>query len=79
MTDQSGNGIPHVGVVLSGGSLSQPLTAITNSFGYFNFYDLQTGQTYIVTPDSGRYTFTPNSLVINFTEEFLAANFVGVE
>lgn len=79
LTDQSGNGIPHVGVVLSGGSLSQPLTAITNSFGYFNFYDLQTGQTYIVTPDSGRYTFTPNSLVINFTEEFLAANFVGVE
>jgi uncharacterized delta-60 repeat protein len=75
-----GYGADGVTVLLSGGPLSQPEVAITNPFGYYNFYDIEVGHTYIVTPQTGRYSsFSPPNMVVNLTDEFLGANFTAIE
>jgi len=43
-----GQGIRNAEVVISGGTLTEPMRVQTGSFGYYNFEGLQTGQTYMV-------------------------------
>lgn len=74
--NSGGVGVTGVRVILSGGSLPEPRVALANSFGFYTFYDVPAGHTYILTPE-GRYTFSPTSLVINLTDEFLEANFTA--
>ena len=38
--------------------------ARSNPFGYFNFKDVSTGETYIITVESKRYKFTPQAVNI---------------
>lgn len=76
---QTGGGVFGVDVILSGPSLPQPRAATTNTFGYYHFYEVPSGQTYIVTPQTGRYTFSPTSQAINLIDEFLDANFTAFE
>lgn len=52
-----GAGIGNVRVSLSGGSLTAPRIAITNSFGYFTFDDIEAGQSVVITVTSKRYGF----------------------
>jgi uncharacterized delta-60 repeat protein len=73
----NGSGVSGVRVILTGGSLTGPRVSLTSSFGYYNFYDLPAGQTYIVTPESTRYTFSPTNQVISLVDEFLQANFTA--
>ena len=51
-------------------------TAMSNSFGYFRFTEVESGQTYIIGVRSKRYLFTPQILTINedVTELILTAN-----
>jgi hypothetical protein len=37
---------------------------MTNPFGYYNFEDLQAGQTYVITVGSKQYTFSVPSRII---------------
>lgn len=69
----SGQGISRAIVSISGGNLPSAIKIQTGSFGYFNFPNLQTGQTYTITVGSKRYTFaqptrmvTPQADVTNF-------------
>lgn len=39
-------------------------TTLSTSLGYYRFYDVQVGQTYIITVDSKRYTFTPTAVTV---------------
>jgi hypothetical protein len=57
-------GLPRVMVTITGGSLPQPVMRMTNPFGYYNFEDLQAGQTYVITVGSKQYTFSVPSRII---------------
>lgn len=54
---EDGMGIGNVRVTLIGGTLTAPRIALTSSFGYFTFEDVETGQTYVVSVSSKRYGF----------------------
>ncbi len=40
-------------------------TALTNSFGYFTFFEVATGQTYSLSAESKQYNFTPQNITVN--------------
>lgn len=73
----SGQGIRNAHVVITGNSLSEPLVTATGSFGYFTFNGLQTGQTYVVTINSQRYTFSTPSRVISLVDNVTDVDFVA--
>ena len=77
VTTADGRGIRNAHVVISGNGLSEPRTATTGSFGYFSFEGLATGETYVVTVDSQRYTFSIPSRVISLVDNVVDANFVA--
>ena len=52
-------------------------TAISSSFGYFRFDDVEVGQTYILTVVSKRYLFINNTQVITVFDEIGELNFTA--
>ncbi|MEZ5306765.1 MAG: carboxypeptidase-like regulatory domain-containing protein [Pyrinomonadaceae bacterium] len=77
VVDAFGYGIPHVSMIVSGGTLSESRTVRTNNFGYYQFERLDIGESYVLQPFSGRYQFDNASMVINLDSDFLNANFLG--
>jgi hypothetical protein len=77
VTTADGRGIRNARVVISGNGLPEPRTATTGSFGYFSFEGLQAGQTYVVTVNSKRYTFSVPSRVITLLDNLADVNFVA--
>jgi hypothetical protein len=63
--------------VISGGNLEHPRVATTGSFGYYSFEGLAVGQTYVVTVNSKRYTFSMPSRVISLVDNVTDADFVA--
>ncbi|MBX7055820.1 MAG: carboxypeptidase-like regulatory domain-containing protein [Pyrinomonadaceae bacterium] len=57
----AGQGIRNSLVTISGGDLSSPVTAQTGNFGYFRFSGLHSAQTYTITVNSKRFTFSQSS------------------
>lgn len=72
-----GNGIKNAAVILTGGTLTQPMIVKTGSFGRFSFENLQTGQSYIVTVDSKRYIFDTTTRVVNLDSSITDIDFVS--
>jgi hypothetical protein len=72
-----GIAIRNAEVTITGNTLTTPLRATTSSFGYFSFDGLQTGETYVVTVNSRRYTFAVPSQVISLTDNVSDLNFVA--
>jgi hypothetical protein len=77
VTTADGRGIRNARVVISGNGLPEPRTATTGSFGYFSIEGLQAGQTYVVTVNSKRYTFSVPSRVITLLDNLADVNFVA--
>ena len=77
VTTSDGRGIRNARVTISGNSLPESRVVQTGSFGYFSFEGLQTGQTYVVTVSSQRYTFSTPSRVISLVDNVVDANFVA--
>lgn len=50
-----------VWVTLSGGGLSSPIAVQTNTFGEYRFNNILSGQTYTLSVENKKYTFTPSS------------------
>jgi hypothetical protein len=75
----AGNGIRNAEVVLSGGTLTEPMRIQTGSFGYYNFEGLQTGQTYILTVNSRRFIFTTPTRVVSLTDNIADLDFIAVD
>lgn len=50
--------------------------AMTNSFGYYKFYDITVGETVVVTVKSKRYVYEPK--VLNVGEEITGLDFIPV-
>lgn len=76
ITKSNGSGISGVTVGLTN-SLGVTTYALTSSMGYYTFYDVPVGQTYIVTPSSTRYTFNPTNRIISVMDELADVDFAG--
>jgi len=72
-----GYGIRNAKVVITGNSLTEPIITQTGSFGWFNIDGLRTGETYVVTVNSQRYTFSTPSRVISLTDNVVDADFIA--
>ena len=72
-----GLGIRNARVVITGNSLVEPRVAITGSFGWFSIDGLRTGETYVVTVNSQRYTFNTPSRVISLIDNVVDADFIA--
>ena len=72
-----GVAIRNAEVIVTGNSLETPLRVTTSSFGYFTFDGLQTGETYVVTVNSRRFTFQAPSQVISLTDNVSDVNFIA--
>lgn len=79
ITNSRGRGLGSVRVKLTGGSLTEPRYATTTSFGYYQFAEVESGDTYILEASSRRYHFAQPTIVVTLNESFTAANFVGDE
>jgi hypothetical protein len=77
VTTSDGRGIRNARVTISGNSLPESRVVQTGSFGYFSFDGLQTGQTYVVTVSSQRYTFSVPSRVITLVDNVADADFTA--
>ena len=78
VSSSSGNGIRNVIVTLFSPNGSV-LTARTSSFGYFRFDEIASGETYVVSVNSKRYTFDPSSKILSVNEEIADVDFVSQE
>lgn len=74
---QTGRGISRANVVLFNTVDNTVKTAVTNQFGRYNFYDLNTGDFYILSVNHKRYTFTPNSFEFQLSENLDDVVFIG--
>lgn len=77
MLDDGITGVPRATLTLVGGSLAQPLTIRTNPFGFYNFENLEVGQTYIVTVHSKQFTFTIPTRVFTPNDNIMDADFIA--
>ncbi len=77
VTTADGQGIRNAKVTVTSNSLAASKVAATGSFGYFTFDSLSTGEMYIVTVNSKRYTFSTPSRVISLNENIADADFIA--
>ncbi len=70
-------GLSNVIVKLSGGNLTQPISARTNNFGFYQFDNLPVGETYVLTVSSKKYVFTEPSRTVNLLDEITDADFTA--
>jgi Carboxypeptidase regulatory-like domain len=77
VTASDGRGIVNARVTISGGSLTQPVSTITGSFGYYQVDDLPAGGTYVVTVNSKRFTFSTPSQVVSLGDNRSDINFTA--
>jgi len=73
-----GRPIRNVTVSVTGNSLSEPRVVQTGSFGYYNFDDLRTGETYVITVQGRRYFFQTPSQIVSLTDNIADLNFIAV-
>lgn len=73
----NGNGIRNANVVITGNALSEPIVVQTGSFGWFYFDGLRAGETYVITVNSSRYTFSTPSRVISLVDNVIDADFIA--
>ena len=78
VVDGKGNGVSRVSVMISGGELTEPLYATTNSFGGYSF-DVPSGQTYFVTVSSRKYYFENPTQVVTVNDNITNEDFIAGE
>lgn len=72
-----GSGIRNAAISITGNSLTQPRIAKTSAFGYFSIDGLAAGETYVVTVNSKRYTFSAPSRIVTLTDNIGDVDFVA--
>ena len=76
--EASGQGIPRIRVMLIGGSLEEPIYAVTNAFGFYRFDNVETGEAYVVRAQSRRHVFANPSIFVNLGDNISGLDFVAV-
>lgn len=77
VTTANGQGIRGAAIVITGNNLPTPIIVKTGSLGYFQVDNLDTGNTYVVTVVSKRFTFAQPSRVMILTDNISDADFVA--
>jgi hypothetical protein len=77
VTTADGTAIRNAEMVLTGNTLETPLRVSTSSFGYFTFEGLRAGETYVLTVNSRRFTFSQPSRVISLTDNATGMDFIA--
>jgi hypothetical protein len=77
VTTADGRAIRNADVVITGDTLEQPIRVTTGSFGWYSFDGLRTGETYVVTVNSRRFTFSTPSRVISLVDNIADADFTA--
>ena len=72
-------GLRRVNVTLLNTATGETRSAVTNTFGYYNFNDIPSGAAYVVTVSSRRYTFSNPSQVVNVSDNVSELNFIANE
>lgn len=72
-----GAGIRNAVITVSGGNLTQPIYIRTSAFGYYTIEDLEVGETYVLTINSKRFTFTNPNRIITLNENVGDADFIA--
>lgn len=73
---QTGSGVNQVIVRLIALS-GETKTILSSSLGYYRFTDVQVGETYIISVESKRYTFSQPMVVRTVLEEISDLNFIA--
>jgi Lamin Tail Domain/Carboxypeptidase regulatory-like domain len=73
----SGRGIGNVRVTLQSVATGEVRYVRTNPFGYYRFSELETGEDYVLSVASKRYTFAQSSVVVNLNENLEGLNFIA--
>jgi len=73
----SGQGIRNARMTLTN-STGTTRTAITSSFGYYSFDEVEVGQTYVVSVRSKRFQFANNTQVVSVNDEITALTFTAL-
>jgi len=76
VTTSTGQGIPNATLTVTGSEIA-PMTLRTNGFGYYNFPNIPSGSTYIVTVSSKMYTFANPSQTVTLDESASSVDFVS--
>jgi fimbrial isopeptide formation D2 family protein len=77
VTDTLGRGLSQVSVTILNPTNSFMWTATTNSFGYFRFDSIPTGESYVATVASKRYSFPVSSQAFTLNDDLTGLNFIG--
>jgi hypothetical protein len=72
-----GRPIRNADVVITGNALEHPITVTTGSLGWYSFDGLRSGETYVVTVNSRRFTFSTPSRVITLVDNVADADFIA--
>ena len=72
-----GQGIRNASVVVTGNSLAEPIVTQTGSFGFYSVEGLRAGETYVLTVNSRRYSFSVPSRVISLVDNVVDADFIA--
>lgn len=77
VTASDGTGIPRARLTLTAAAGSIK-TALSSSFGYYRFENVEAGQTYILSITSKRFVFAQPIRVINIDDELRDVDFVAL-
>jgi hypothetical protein len=75
---EAGNGVRNATVILTEANGTQR-TAVTGSFGYYRFDEIEAGQTVVVSIRSKRFTFNPSSRIVSLTDSVADLDFIAQE
>ncbi|MBK8811289.1 MAG: carboxypeptidase regulatory-like domain-containing protein [Acidobacteria bacterium] len=73
----AGQGIRNATVTIAGGGLTEPITVVTGSFGYYKFEGLEAGGVYVVSVSSKRFVFAVPSRVVGAADDVTDLDFVA--
>jgi hypothetical protein len=77
VVDASGRGIARTRVILTGGTLTEPITALTNPFGYYRFDGVESGEAYLLTVQSKVYRFANPVVIVDLGDSMTGVDFVA--
>ena len=73
-----GYGVPFAQIVVRN-QMGEAVSTITNPFGFYNFDNLQAGETYFIEAVSKRYVFTPPVQVRSVQDDVTGVDFMAQE
>lgn len=77
VVDTMGQPVSNATIILADGT-GERRRALTNSFGYYRFDDVEAGRSYVLTASHKRYSFQRPTLVVTPDDSLDEANFIAI-